>query len=124
MRRRSSIVLSMLLGLSILIAACGGDSGSENEPITWQVWADPEESEAYQSMIDAYVRDNPDAEVTLNAIPDRKTFLSRLSASFASGSPPDVFLVNYRHNGQFVEKGVLEPLGPMLEDSDDLSADQ
>lgn len=124
MRRRSSIVLSMLLGLSILIAACGGDSGSENEPITWQVWADPEESEAYQSMIDAYVKDNPDAEVTLNAIPDRKTFLSRLSASFASGSPPDVFLVNYRHNGQFVEKGVLEPLGPMLEDSDDLSADQ
>lgn len=124
MRRRSSIVLSMLLGLSILIAACGGDSGADNEPITWQVWADPEESEAYQSIIDAYVEENPDAEVTLNAIPDRKTFLSRLSASFASGSPPDVFLVNYRHNGQFVEKGVLEPLGPMLEDSDDLSADQ
>ncbi len=124
MRLRSSAVLSVLIALSILAAACGGTGGAASEPITWQVWADPEESEVYQAIIDAYVEEHPDAEVTLNAIPDRKTFLSRLSASFASGSPPDVFLINYRHNGQFASKGVLEPLGPRLEEADGLSADQ
>lgn len=123
MRRWSGAVLSALLGLSVLVAACGGSGGSDSEPITWQVWADPEEAEVYQAIIDAYAEENPDAEVTLNAIPDRGTFLSRLSASFASGSPPDVFLVNYRHNGQFASKGVLEPLGPKLEDSDGPGAD-
>ncbi len=124
MRRWSGAVLSALLGLSVLVAACGGSGGSDTAPITWQVWADPEEAEVYQAIIDAYATANPGAEVTLNAIPDRKTFLSRLSASFASGSPPDVYLVNYRHNGQFATKGVLEPLGPKLEKAKGLSADQ
>ena len=47
MRRWSGAVLSALLGLSVLVAACGGIGGSDTEPITWQVWADPEESEVY-----------------------------------------------------------------------------
>ena len=123
-RRWGVAALAALLALSVLMTACGGSGDSSTAPITWQVWADPEEAQVYQSIADEYIKTNPKAKVTLNAIPDRKTFLSRLSASFASGSPPDVYLINYRHNGQFVSKGVLEPLGPKLEKAKGLSADQ
>jgi multiple sugar transport system substrate-binding protein len=49
---------------------------------------------------------------------DREDLLSRLSTSFAGGSPPDLFLVNYRFYGQFAARDVLEPLADRVEDSD------
>jgi multiple sugar transport system substrate-binding protein len=43
--------------------------------------------------------------------------MTKLSAAFASGAPPDVFIINYRRYGQFASKGVIEPTGPLMEKS-------
>jgi multiple sugar transport system substrate-binding protein len=43
--------------------------------------------------------------------------VARLSSSLAGGSPPDLFLMNYRFYGQYAARDVLEPLGPYVNDS-------
>ena len=50
---------------------------------------------------------------------DREDLIARLSTSLAGGSPPDLFLMNYRFYGQFAARDALEPLEPYLEDSDE-----
>ena len=49
---------------------------------------------------------------------DRDDLLARLATSFAGGTPPDVFLLNYRFYGQFAARGVIEPVQDRLEGSD------
>ncbi len=69
-------------------------------------------------MIAAYERREPEIDVRLIEASDREDLLTRLSTSFAGGSPPDLFLVNYRFYGQFAAKGVLEPIEDRVADSD------
>ena len=54
---------------------------------------------------------------------DREDLIARLSTSLAGGSPPDLFLMNYRFYGQFAARGALEPLEPYVEDSDEFELD-
>ncbi len=41
-----------------------------------------------------------------------------MSTSFAAGTPPDLFLLNYRFYGQFAARDVLEPVEERVDDSD------
>ena len=49
---------------------------------------------------------------------DRNDLIARLSTSIAGGSPPDLFLMNYRFYGQFAAKDAIEPVDERLRDSD------
>jgi multiple sugar transport system substrate-binding protein len=49
---------------------------------------------------------------------DRDDLIARLSTSFAGGTPPDLFLLNYRFYGQFAARDVLEPVESRVDDSD------
>lgn len=103
----------------LALAACGSsaDSGGEGEgaataPIVFQVKAEPEEAAVYRSLITAYTGSGGG---DIEMIPvGRKDHLTRLSTAFASGDAPDVFLINYREYAQFVQRGAVEPIGPML----------
>ena len=61
-------------------------------------------------MTDAYKEENPDAEVTLVEASDGDDLITRLSTSTAGGSPPDLFLINYRSYGQFAAKDAIESI--------------
>ena len=54
---------------------------------------------------------------------DRSDLIARLSTSISGGSPPDLFLMNYRFYGQFASKGAIEPVGDRLSESDEFDAD-
>lgn len=82
-------------------------------PITVQVRAEPEEAAVYRSLVAAY-RESGGGPVELVTV-GRGDHLTRLSTAFASGTAPDVFLVNYRDYAPFVERGAVHPLGPLLE---------
>jgi multiple sugar transport system substrate-binding protein len=112
MRRRGP--LAVLLAVLVL-AGCGG---GEPEEIRFLVFGDPEEIQAYRTLISAYERSDGAGSVQLIEASDREDLLSRLSTSFAGGTPPDLFLVNYRFYGQFAARGVLEPLEQRVEGSD------
>jgi multiple sugar transport system substrate-binding protein len=121
---RSRIVIAALLLAAVcaLAAGCGG-SESESGSIRLLVFGDPAELESYRTMIQAFEKEEPDIDVQLVEASDRDDLIARLSTSIAGGSPPDLFLMNYRFYGQFAARGALEPLEPYIDDSDVMSLD-
>jgi multiple sugar transport system substrate-binding protein len=109
MARALSALLAVVAMVALPAAGCGGASGADTA-VRFLVFGDPEELSAYRDLIAAYRKREPGADVQLVEASDRQDLLARLSTSFAAGSPPDVFLINYRFYGQFAAKGVLEPL--------------
>jgi multiple sugar transport system substrate-binding protein len=122
-------VVAAVAGL-LVAAGCGGGAGPEAQArgttggsdgptggkaqarITFQLKAEPEEAAVYRSLVTAYGQQGGGG-VTLVPV-GRKDHLTRLSTSFASGSPPDVFLINYREYAPFVVRGAVEPVAPLL----------
>ena len=100
-------------------AACGGDSGSEaSGSIRFLIFGDPAEINAYRTLIKSFNEEEPDIDVQLIEASDREDLIARLSTSIAGGSPPDLFLMNYRFYGQFAARDALEPMASYVEDSD------
>jgi len=102
-------------------AACGGDdaAGSGGGTVRFLVFGDPPELNAYRTLIRAFERAESGIDVQLVEASDREDLLAKLSTSLAGGSPPDLFLMNYRFYGQFAARGVLEPLGPYAQESEE-----
>ena len=113
-------VLPALAGvLVILLSGCGGgSSGDASGSIRFLVFGDPPEINAYRTLIRSFEEAEPEIDVQLVEASDREDLIARLSTSLAAGSPPDLFLMNYRFYGQFAARGVLEPLEPYAEGSD------
>jgi multiple sugar transport system substrate-binding protein len=114
-------LIAAALALAVLsVAACGGGSdGSSSGSIRFLVFGDPPEINAYRTLIRSFKQAEPKIDVQLIEASDREDLIARLSTSLAGGSPPDLFLMNYRFYGQFAARGVLEPLEPYAEDSDE-----
>ena len=106
--------------LAILAAGCGGFGGGDKASgdISFLVFGEPEELKAFRSVITAFHDEQPDANVKLIEASDRDDLLARLATSFAGGTPPDLFLLNYRFYGQFAARGVLEPIEDRLDGSE------
>jgi multiple sugar transport system substrate-binding protein len=105
------------------VACGGGGGGGEGDAdasgeVTFMVFGDPEEIGAYREVIAAYEQRQPDVDVKLIETSDRDDLIARLSTSFAGGTPPDLFLLNYRFYGQFAARGVLEPVESRVERSE------
>jgi multiple sugar transport system substrate-binding protein len=118
--RRGTIVLCALA-----MAGCGGDGGGASKSegkksgeVSFMVFGDPEEIQAYRDVIAAYENEQPDVDVKMIEASDRDDLIARLSTSFAGGTPPDLFLLNYRFYGQFAARDVLEPIEDRVDDSD------
>lgn len=121
----------LLLVASLVFGACsssddGDDRGSSAEgttEIVVQVSGEPEETAVYRAVASDFEDANPNVTVRLVEIPEKDDHLTRLASSFASGEPPDVFLVNFREYSQFVVRGAVEPVAPLLEEREvDLTA--
>ena len=114
--------------LALFTAACFGTGGQPDQvsgggSISLMVWAEPEELPAYREVVSSFERTAPGIDVQLTPFGEREDLLTRLSTSFAGGTPPDLFLLNYRFIGQYAARGVLEPIQQRLESSDAFSAE-
>ncbi len=111
-----------MLALAIVLlalAACGGsDSGNGDARISFMAFGEPEEIRAFKDVIAAYEEEEPSTTVQLVEASDRDDLLARLGTAFSGGTPPDLFLINYRYYGQFAARDVLEPIASRLEGSD------
>ena len=120
---RLAVAVLALVALPVA-AACGGDdSGAGSGSISFLIFGDPAEINAYRTLIKSFNEEVPDIDVQLIEASDREDLIARLSTSLAGGSPPDLFLMNYRFYGQFAARGALEPLAPYLEGSDAFQED-
>lgn len=104
--------MKALLVLSLVLAGCSSKEPSAS--ISFQVFGDGAEVQAYQSLIDAFQKAHPGTTVNLVPVPKQGDHMAKLTTAFAAGAPPDLFLLNYRRFGQFAYRGVLEPLGARL----------
>ena len=86
--------------------------------VSFMVFGDPEEIQAYRDVIAAYENENSDVDVKMIEASDRDDLIARLSTSFSAGTPPDLFLLNYRFYAQFAARDVLEPIEERVDDSD------
>ncbi len=109
------LFLAMLL--SMLAAACSPGRAATSS-VSFMVFGDPAERQAYADLVDAFHEAHSDIEVELRHIPSQGDYLTRLATDFAAGSPPDVSLMNFRRYAAFAAEDLLEPLGPYLEESD------
>ncbi|HCT75182.1 MAG TPA: ABC transporter substrate-binding protein [Micromonosporaceae bacterium] len=95
--------------LILLLSACTSVADSQ-AAVQLLVFGSPDELAAYRALASAY----PGGQVQLIETPERKDLITRLSTSIAGGSPPDVFLMNYRFYGQFAAKNAIEPVDSRL----------
>jgi len=116
------LLLAACAALVLAASGCSVPRPPARE-ITFSVFADAEEQTVFQAIVDAYAAHNTGVKVNLNSVPNQNDFMTKLSASFTAGSPPDVFLINYRRYGQFAGKNVLEPLEDWLARSNKLKKD-
>jgi multiple sugar transport system substrate-binding protein len=85
------------------------------------VFGAPEELAAYRTLAEGY-RKATGATIQLVEASDRADLIARLATSIAGGSPPDLFLMNYRFYGQFAAKNAVEPVDERLKASSTLKA--
>ncbi len=107
-------VFILCLFFVLILSACQ----SNNEQISFMVFGDPAERQAYQQLVDAFHEKYQDIEVEMTHIPSPRDYRTRLVTEFAAGTPPDVTLMNYRRYASFAAKGLLEPLGDYIADSE------
>ncbi len=85
--------------------------------ISFMVFGEPAEMEAYQILVDRFHEKNPNIPVELIRIPNQFAYRLRVDEDFVLGTPADVMLINYRRFAKFAYKRQLEPLGSYLEKS-------
>ncbi|MGH2681215.1 MAG: ABC transporter substrate-binding protein [Actinomycetota bacterium] len=110
----------VLLSLALLVVGCTGAPAGRAR-ITVMVSGDPEEIHAYRAVVDAFDRSQRTVDAELLPFAERDDLIARLATSIAGGSPPDLFLMNYRYYGQFAARGSLAPVEPYLRASEALS---
>ncbi len=119
-----SAVLVTALGLAAGCGSGAGSGGDSDEPIRLVLFGDPVETAGYEELVKAFEEENPDIDVALSPVAEQDDLMAKLTTQFASGRPPEVFLVNYRNYGQFAGSDVLAPVQPFLDESSEISEDE
>lgn len=110
-------LLAATMLAATMLAACSGKPSGDSSTITIVLFGDAEEIAGYRTLVDAFEDANPDVAVNLSPVATQDDLMARLTTSFAGGTPPDVFLLNYRRYGQFAAQGAIEPAQSYLEAS-------
>jgi len=104
-----------VLALALLAAACGKDEPAVKEgalagTITVAAAGGEGEVKALQEVADAFEAAHAGTTVALDTVASAGDLVAKLTTSFAAGSAPDVFVLNYRRLGRFAAKGVIAPV--------------
>lgn len=116
-------IFSLLLTACTPIQTPSLAPDSATTALTFLISGDPTDEAAYQQLIDAFAAEHGDIAVNLINIPSGGDFRKRLAADFAAGTPPDLFLINYRNLGRFAASGTVEPLTDYLANSSLIKTD-
>ena len=115
MRNRLAAIAAAALVL--LTAACGsrGPSGGghgETGEITYWMW-DSGQLPAYQQCAADFEAAHPDIHITIEQM-SWDVYWGRLLMAFVSDSAPDVFVDHSSKYGQYVSRGLIEPLDDLV----------
>ncbi len=103
-----------LAALCAGVLGCGSGQPDDRARLRLQAVADPVEAQAYRELVAAFEQEHPQVTVEFVPVARHAEHVARMATAFAGGQPPDLFLINFRRWGQFLDAGVLQPLGPLL----------
>lgn len=111
-------VLAPFLSLALATACSGGSEptnpggtpGALSGAITVAAAGGEGEVKALEQVAEAFEAAHPGTTVTLDTVASPGDLGAKLTTSFAAGSAPDVFVLNYRRLGGFAAKGVIAPV--------------
>ncbi|HEY8453208.1 MAG TPA: sugar ABC transporter substrate-binding protein [Natronosporangium sp.] len=125
MRYRRLAAVATVTLTALALAACGRDSGGgadDARPVgegkatgEITVWAMGTEGEALEAFAQEFTKENPDATVTVTAIPWDAAH-QKISSAIAGGQTPDVAMIGTTWMGEFAKTGALDPTPPGLID--------
>jgi multiple sugar transport system substrate-binding protein len=98
-------------------------AGSLKGEISLQAFGEPAEIKVIEDLVAGFKEVHPDVKINIIAVPSQGDHMSKLSAAFAAGNPPELWLLNYRRYGQFAARDVIEPAGVLLQKSQVLKED-
>jgi multiple sugar transport system substrate-binding protein len=126
---RRTVLLAAVTAVALAASACGRDSGGgEGEQgkevaqgkakgnIT--VWAMGTEGEKLSTLADDFMKENPDAKVTVTAVPWDGAH-NKISAAIAGQQTPDVTMLGTTWIGEFAKTGALDVTPPDFVNKDD-----
>ncbi|GAB4579503.1 MAG: sugar ABC transporter substrate-binding protein [Anaerolineales bacterium] len=119
-----AVVLAILTMLVLALSACSTpttDIDAPSQSVTFMITGGPEEQAAYEKLVNSFNEANPGITVTLSNIPSGGEFRQKLATMFSAGSPPDVFLYNFRRLGVYASEGAIYPLDSLLDNSEKLN---
>lgn len=121
--KRSRIMKNMKMAVLACAGLVVGAGASLAAEVSFMVFGDPAEKAAYTELASSFMTKHPDIEIKIVHIPGQGDYRKRLAADFAAGTPADITFHNYRRYAGFAARNVLEPLGPYLEKSTVIKAD-
>ena len=93
---------NLILAYFVAVFAChnrvqqfAGRIGRRHDRHIHDLWR-PAEQAAFQSVVDGFHATTSEVRVEMIKMPDKFDYMTRLTSDFAAGTPPDVFLLNYR----------------------------
>ena len=130
MKARTTTLVG-LAAASLLLTACGRDDNAgaggeaQSDAVddglatgTIEVWAMGTEGEELGAFAEEFEKANPDADVTVTAVPWEAAH-DKISNAIAAGETPDVSLIGTTWMGEFAEAGGLMPTPDGLVDEAD-----
>ncbi|KIL41009.1 ABC transporter substrate-binding protein [Gordoniibacillus kamchatkensis] len=129
--KKLTVVLSSVLALSTLLAACGEKQGGDNtsagaaksgagsSKIKLSIWhnfsGDDLRAKAVRAQIEKFKQANPEIELDAQAIPP-DGYRQRLKTVAAANEMPDVFFTQSGTSiKEYYEGGLLQPITPLLD---------
>jgi multiple sugar transport system substrate-binding protein len=118
MRRPMRALVCVAAAAALTVAGCGRESGGGEEEaksvaegkasgeIT--VWAMGTEGEKLGAFANEFTKENPDAKVTVTAVPWDAAH-QKIASAIAAKQTPDVSMIGTTWQGEFAKSGALDP---------------
>jgi multiple sugar transport system substrate-binding protein len=115
----AAAALAAALVAASALAGCGRDSGGDDEQATAPVsegkatgeitiWAMGTEGEKLSGLAQEFMRDNPEAKVSVTAVPWDAAH-QKIASAIAAKQTPDMSMLGSTWMGEFAKTGALEP---------------
>lgn len=131
--KKTTVLLSVLVAVSLLLAACGGgqtaapagDAPAEGEAasssgeaveLTYALW-DSAQQPAYESCATEFQKENPNITIKIEQS-GWDDYWSSIQTGMVAGNAPDVFTNHLAKYPEFASKGQIVDIQPLVEQDD------